>query len=88
MSGNNSKYLNIIFFINWQSLLVVVALAAAVIAEEKHDQESAEQYYRTYGYYPSWYNYGAVRAYPAAYTGAYAAGYPYAAYPGIIYHSS
>ena len=48
---------------------------------ETQDQETAEQYYRIHGVYPSWYPYGAtafngVRAFP--YTG-----YPAAsAYPG------
>ena len=53
-----------------QSLLVVVALFACVFAETQ-DQETAEQYFRTYGYYPSWYNaatygYAGVRGYPYA----------------------
>jgi hypothetical protein len=61
-------------------LLVLVALAACVVSMETQDQETAEQYFRIHGVYPSWYPYGAtafngVRSYP--YTG-----YPTAAYPG------
>jgi hypothetical protein len=52
-----------------------VALAACVVSMETQDQETAEQYYRIHGVYPSWYPYG-VRAFP--YTGYPAA----AAYPG------
>ena len=38
-----------------QSLFVLVALAVCVFAtEEKHDQETAEQYFLRYGFYPSW----------------------------------
>ena len=48
-----------------QSLLVLVALAACVFAENQ-DQETAEQYFRSYGYYPSWYS-GHHFAAPAAY---------------------
>ena len=65
--------------------------------EEVHqDQEAAEQFFYTHGYYPTWYtgvrtlSYAAlpaytagVRALPAA-TYAYA-GYPYAAYPYSAY---
>ena len=79
----------------FQSLLVLVALAACVVSMETQDQETAEQYFRIHGVYPSWYPYGAtaafngVRSYPytgypaaTAYTGYPAvAAYPTAAYP-------
>lgn len=77
-----------------QSLFVLVALVAlaAFVFAEKQDQETAEQFFATYGYYPSWYtaapavvrSYGySYGAYPYAYAhaGAYAGAYPYAAYP-------
>jgi len=72
------KYLSVVF---------LLALAAAVAAEEEvHDQAAAEQYFSTYGFYPSWYNpsvYSAVngrRSFGYAYSQpAYAAAaYPYA----------
>nr|CAH0105569.1 unnamed protein product [Daphnia galeata] len=75
------------------SLLVLVALAACVVSMETQDQETAEQYFRIHGVYPSWYPYGAtafngVRSYPytgypaaTAYTGYPVAGFPTAAYP-------
>jgi hypothetical protein len=63
-----------------------VALAACVVSMETQDQETAEQYFRIHGVYPSWYPYGAtafngVRSYP------YTAGYPYTygAYPAATY---
>jgi hypothetical protein len=56
--------------------LLLLALAAIVFAMETQDQESAEQYYRIHGVYPSWYPYGAVRAF-----GSYPYGYNYGAYP-------
>ena len=69
-----------------------MALAACAFAEVQ-DQESAEQYFRTYGYYPSWYNYGTypytgVRS--VAYPYAYGSGYPYTypAYGNTIYNSN
>ena len=65
-----------------QSLFVFFALAAFVLAE-KQDQETAEQFFATYGYYPSWYTAApaAVRSYGYSY-GAYPYGYAYAgAYP-------
>lgn len=36
-------------------------------AEEKHDQETAEQYFVKYGYYPSWYNAAHFVAQPYSY---------------------
>lgn len=57
--------------------MVLFALVAVVFAAEEpeaQDQDAAEQFFYRYGYYPSWYSYGAVRAFPYA-------GYPYAAYP-------
>nr|CAH0105557.1 unnamed protein product [Daphnia galeata] len=65
------------------SLLVLVALTACVVSMETQDQETAEQYFRIHGVYPSWYPYG-VRAYP--YTGypaatAYTGYYPSSYYP-------
>ncbi|XP_046637665.1 uncharacterized protein LOC124315956 [Daphnia pulicaria] len=75
------------------TLLVLVALAACAFAMEAQDQESAEQYYRIHGFYPSWYPYGiafnGVRAfpgypftgYPAAVAGVKNVAYPYAPYP-------
>ena len=71
----------------FQSLLVLVALAACVVSQDQsQDQETAEQYFRIHGVYPSWYQYGAtafngVRSYP------YTAGYPYTygAYPAATY---
>ena len=75
-----------------QSLAVLLALAAVVLgAEEVQDQQAAEQFFSTYGYYPTWYTgYSAFRsaAYPYAYSArsplaystysAYTSGYPYA----------
>ena len=63
--------------------MVLVALAAFVVAE-KQDQETAEQFFTTYGYYPSWYTAApaAVRSYAYSYPSYGYAGYPYAAaYP-------
>ena len=72
-----------------QSLIVLLALAAVVLgAEEVQDQQAAEQFFATYGYYPTWYTgYSAFRSagypyaysarYPLAYS-TYTAGYPYA----------
>jgi len=54
------------------SLLVLVALFACVFAEAQ-DQEAAEQYFRTYGYYPSWYS----GFYGAGYAGVRSGAYPY-----------
>lgn len=64
--------------------MVLVALAACVCAE---DQETAEQYFRTYGYWPSWYSgvhTGLYRsAYPMTYSYPLAYNYaPYSYYPG------
>ena len=67
------------FCVHFQSLLVLLALAAFVVAEgEVQDQESAELFFRTWGYYPSWYSGFHARTYPgyAAYPGY--AGYNYA----------
>jgi hypothetical protein len=52
---------------------------------ETQDQETAEQYFRIHGVYPSWYPYGAtafngVRAFP--YTG-YPAATAYPGYPAV-----
>ena len=65
-----------------------MALAVVVFAEEEvHDQQTAEQFFATYGYYPSWYTpvvSSAVRSvypYAYAYPGVRYAGYPYAGYP-------
>ncbi|EFX67129.1 hypothetical protein DAPPUDRAFT_331396 [Daphnia pulex] len=71
------------------TLLVLVALAACAFAMEAQDQETAEQYYRIHGVYPSWYQYGVnafngVRAFPG-YTGYPYAGYPYTGYPSAVY---
>ena len=76
-----------------QSLIVLLALAAVVLgAEEVEDQQAAEQFFSTYGYYPTWYTgYSAFRsaAYPYAYSArsplaysTYSARYPlaYSAY--------
>ncbi|XP_046637661.1 uncharacterized protein LOC124315952 [Daphnia pulicaria] len=60
----------------YKIVLLLLALAAIVFAMETQDQESAEQYYRIHGVYPSWYPYGAVRAF-----GSYPYGYNYGAYP-------
>lgn len=69
-----------------QSVLVLVALAACVFAGEVQDQETAEQFYRINGFYPSWYN---SALYPA-YAGLRSYPYPYAAgsyypYTGLTY---
>lgn len=37
-------------------LLAVAAVACAENNEGEHDQTTAEQFYATYGYYPSWYS--------------------------------
>ena len=68
-------------FLYMKTLLVLVALAACVFAETQ-DQETAEQYFRVHGSYPSWYTYGNT-----AYTGAgvRAWSYPTAAYPAAAY---
>ena len=47
---------------------------------EAQDQETAEQYFRVHGVYPSWYQYGlnafnGVRSLP---------GYPYTGYPTVV----
>ncbi|XP_057377129.1 uncharacterized protein LOC130698489 [Daphnia carinata] len=56
---------------------LILALAAFVFAAEtQQDQETAEQYYRVHGVYPSWYSYGVVRNYGYPY-GYNAAAYPY-----------
>ena len=50
-----------------QSLLVLAAVFACIFAEAQ-DQEAAEQFFRNYGIYPSWYNHYnydyAVSSYP------------------------
>ena len=62
------------------------------MTEEVQDQEAAEQFFYTHGYYPTWYtgahtlaysyNYAGVRALPAAtYAAAYAL--PAATYAGV-----
>ncbi|XP_046442493.1 uncharacterized protein LOC124192943 isoform X2 [Daphnia pulex] len=71
------------------TLLVLVALAACAFAMETQDQESAEQYYRIHGVYPSWYPYGVaafngVRAFPG-YPGYPYPGYPITGYPSAVY---
>ena len=72
-------------------------MAACVVSMETQDQETAEQYFRIHGVYPSWYPYGAtafngVRSYPytgypaaTAYTGYPVAGFPTATYPAAAY---
>lgn len=56
----------------------MLALAVVVFAAEtKQDQETAEQYYHLHGAYPSWYPYGAVRAFGYPYGAGRAFGYPY-----------
>jgi hypothetical protein len=72
-----------------QTLLVLVALAACAFAMEAQDQETAEQYYRIHGVYPSWYQYGVnafngFRGYPG-YTGYSYAGYPFTGYPSAVF---
>lgn len=59
----------------------MVALAVFVFAEETQDQETAEQFFLRYGYYPTWYTpsfYGfrGYRAYP----------YSYGYYPSAYYN--
>ncbi len=66
--------------------MLLLALAAIVFAMETQDLESAEQYYRIHGVYPSWYLYGVnafngFRGYPFA-------GYPYPGYPITGYPSA
>ena len=86
-------WVNWIYFKLAQSLIVLLALAAVVLgAEEVQDQQAAEQFFSTYGYYPTWYTgYSAFRsaAYPYAYSArsplaysTYSARYPlaYSAY--------
>ena len=67
---------SVVVHFNVQSLLVLVALAACVSAAE--DMESAEQYFRTYGYWPSWYSgvYTGAGLYNGAYAGLYRSGLP------------
>merc|ERR1711946_76059 len=90
-ASESESTLNHIMF-KYLSVVFLLALAAAVAAEEEvHDQAAAEQYFSTYGFYPSWYNpsvYSAVNglrsltypAYPANnFNNFYGAGY--AAYP-------
>ena len=78
-------WVNWIYFKLAQSLIVLLALAAVVLgAEEVQDQQAAEQFFSTYGYYPTWYTgYSAFRsaAYPYAYAGLRTYGYPYAYTP-------
>ena len=74
MSKNHPIFL---FILNIQSVLVLVALAACVFAA--NDMEFAEQYFRTYGYWPSWYS-GVYEA--GLYNNAYA--YLSFAYPSIL----
>ena len=59
-----------------QSLLVLVSLAACIFAQTQ-DQATAEQYFRSYGYYPSWYN-----------SGLYGSGVVRSVYPGAYYGSN
>ncbi|EFX67121.1 hypothetical protein DAPPUDRAFT_262098 [Daphnia pulex] len=68
------------------TLLVLVALAACAFAMEAQDQETAEQYYRIHGVYPSWYTnaFNGVRAFPG-YAGYPYAGYPFTGYPSAVY---
>jgi hypothetical protein len=66
-----------------QSLFVLLAFAIVVFAEEEaHDQQTAEQFFATYGYYPSWY----TPVVPSAVRSGYPyAGYPYAGYSYAYY---
>ena len=64
-------------------------MAAVVMAEEEvQDQTTAEQYFATYGYYPSWYNPSfyansrSLNSYAYNYPSYVSAGYPYS-YTGL-----
>ncbi|KAI9561535.1 hypothetical protein GHT06_012494 [Daphnia sinensis] len=62
------KHLQAFTHTMYKIVFLILALAAFVFAAEtQQDQETAEQYYRVHGFYPSWYRYGVVRTY----------GYPY-----------
>merc|ERR1711911_220201 len=80
------------------TVAVLLGLAAVVCAnaipeesspmmvegEETHDQESAEQFFATYGYYPSWYT-SAMYTAPAVKTVVPAATVKTIAYPSVRY---
>ena len=62
----------------------MAVLAVCVFSEETHDQESAEQFFFRYGYYPSWYTAPAVAYNPYVFRGAYPF-YPYGYHYGYRY---